>query len=112
MHMSHSVHVHVHVHVLPWSHSESSSLLPAPLPHSHPRDILCPLDNRAPRVDLGHVLLSDGWIHTHAPVHAPTSPPLPRRSLLHNDLDGKAEQIIKNAAGRGVSITFSYGSTH
>ena len=82
-------------------------VLPAPLPHSHPRDILPSIVRR---VDRGRVLLSDGWIHTHAPVHPPHSPPcdLPRRSLQHSDLDDKAEQIIKDAAGSGVSIAWSF----
>jgi hypothetical protein len=44
------------------------------------------------------------WILPYTHLSPPCD--LPRRSLRHNDLDGKAKQIVKDAAGSGVSIVF------
>ena len=57
------------------------------------------------RMDRGHVLLSDGWVaRAPAPISAPLLPP--RHSLQYNGLDDKAEQVLRDAAGSGVSIAF------
>ena len=78
--------------------SPSSLLLPARLPHSHPRDAAL---DRAPRPPGGRIT-GTSRIPTHPLATS-------RRSLQVNSLDfldSQTEQIAKDAAGSGVSITF------
>ena len=92
--------------VLPWSLSESTSYPASCTPSTFSSARYTALD-RAPRAG-PRPRPPVGRVDPHARSRTPTSPPcdLPRRSLRHNGLDGKAKQIVKDAEGSGFSIAF------
>ena len=84
----------------PFLHLLASAHAPCPYPIPSIHATILPSSVR--RVGRDHVLLSDRWV---ACAPAPISPPIsPRRSLGDNNLNDKAKQAVKDAAGNGVKI--------